>query len=107
MKGCHIHSKKACQLALVVLYAAVLPCRSSNQHLSRQVLIVTCVQWIAPRERAKAVSLTTSGMYLGSAAAMAALPSLLVRTSCLPLCVLCVLLTLAQVSLECPGVQLT
>lgn len=32
------------------------------------------VQVIPPAERAKAVSLTTSGMYLGSAAAMLALP---------------------------------
>ena len=32
------------------------------------------VQWIPPHERAKAVSLTTSGMYLGSAAAMLMLP---------------------------------
>ncbi|GMH45831.1 hypothetical protein BSKO_13794 [Bryopsis sp. KO-2023] len=32
-------------------------------------------QWIPPTERAKATSLTTSGMYLGSAAAMYALPS--------------------------------
>ena len=33
-------------------------------------------QWIPPHERAKAVSLTTSGMYLGSAASMWLLPSL-------------------------------
>jgi len=33
-------------------------------------------QWIPPHERAKAVSLTTSGMYLGSAAAMLMLPSI-------------------------------
>jgi len=33
------------------------------------------MQWIAPHQRAKAVSLTTSGMYLGSAAAMLILPS--------------------------------
>ena len=32
------------------------------------------LQWVPPHERAKAVSLTTSGMYLGSAAAMLALP---------------------------------
>ena len=32
------------------------------------------MQVIPPAERAKAVSLTTSGMYLGSAAAMLALP---------------------------------
>lgn len=32
--------------------------------------------WVPPTERARAVSLTTSGMYLGSAAAMLALPSL-------------------------------
>ncbi|KAG1674435.1 hypothetical protein FOA52_012963 [Chlamydomonas sp. UWO 241] len=32
-------------------------------------------QWIPPHERAKAVSLATSGMYLGSAAAMWVLPS--------------------------------
>lgn len=31
--------------------------------------------WVPPTERARAVSLTTSGMYLGSAAAMLALPS--------------------------------
>ena len=36
---------------------------------------------MAPKERAKAVSLTTSGMYLGSAAAMAALPYLQVSFS--------------------------
>ena len=33
------------------------------------------MQWIPPHERARAVSLTTSGMYLGSAAAMLILPS--------------------------------
>ncbi len=33
-------------------------------------------QWIPPHERARAVSLTTSGMYLGSAAAMLVLPNL-------------------------------
>ncbi|KAK9804281.1 hypothetical protein WJX72_004509 [[Myrmecia] bisecta] len=33
-------------------------------------------QWIPPHERARAVSLTTSGMYLGSAAAMQVLPSI-------------------------------
>lgn len=33
-------------------------------------------QWIPPHERARAVSLTTSGMYLGSAAAMLILPAL-------------------------------
>lgn len=32
-------------------------------------------QWIPPHERARAVSLTTSGMYLGSALAMLVLPS--------------------------------
>ncbi|KAF5827740.1 major facilitator superfamily domain-containing protein [Dunaliella salina] len=32
-------------------------------------------QWIPPHERARSVSLTTSGMYLGSAAAMLVLPS--------------------------------
>jgi len=32
-------------------------------------------QWIPPHERARAVSLTTSGMYLGSAAAMWVLPT--------------------------------
>ena len=37
------------------------------------------VQWIPPHERAKAVSLTTSGMYLGSAAAMLLLPSIAAR----------------------------
>lgn len=35
-------------------------------------------QWIPPHERARAVSLTTSGMYLGSAAAMLVLPSVAV-----------------------------
>lgn len=35
--------------------------------------------WVPPTERARAVSLTTSGMYLGSAAAMLALPSLAAR----------------------------
>ena len=34
------------------------------------------MQWIPPHERARAVSLATSGMYLGSAGAMAALPGL-------------------------------
>ena len=34
------------------------------------------MQWIPPHERARAVSLTTSGMYLGSAAAMLFLPAL-------------------------------
>ena len=38
-----------------------------------------CEQWVAPKERAKAVSLTTSGMYLGSAAAMAVLPFIQVQ----------------------------
>ena len=33
------------------------------------------LQWIPPNERAKAVSLSTSGMYLGSAGAMLVLPS--------------------------------
>lgn len=33
------------------------------------------MQWIPPHERARAVSLATSGMYLGSAGAMLALPS--------------------------------
>ena len=33
------------------------------------------VQWIPPHERARAVSLTTSGMYLGSAAGMLLLPT--------------------------------
>ena len=32
-------------------------------------------QWIPPHERARAVSLTTSGMYLGSAASMLVLPT--------------------------------
>lgn len=32
-------------------------------------------QWIPPHERARSVSLTTSGMYLGSATAMWALPA--------------------------------
>jgi len=36
-------------------------------------------QWIPPTERARAVSLTTSGMYLGSAAAMQALPGVAAR----------------------------
>lgn len=35
------------------------------------------MQWIPPHERARAVSLTTSGMYLGSASAMLLLPALL------------------------------
>ena len=33
-------------------------------------------QWVPPHERARAVSLATSGMYLGSAGAMLALPAL-------------------------------
>lgn len=33
-------------------------------------------QWVPPHERARAVSLSTSGMYLGSAMAMLALPSI-------------------------------
>lgn len=47
--------------------------------LLRTTLRVCCFhapQWIPPHERARAVSLTTSGMYLGSAAAMLALPAL-------------------------------
>ncbi|KAL3151824.1 hypothetical protein ABBQ38_012791 [Trebouxia sp. C0009 RCD-2024] len=36
-------------------------------------------QWIPPHERAKAVSLSTSGMYLGSAAGMLVLPSIAAR----------------------------
>lgn len=32
-------------------------------------------QWIPPQERARSVSLTTSGMYLGSATAMWVMPS--------------------------------
>ena len=36
-------------------------------------------KWIPPTERARAVSLTTSGMYLGSAAAMQFLPGVAVR----------------------------
>lgn len=35
-----------------------------------------CLQWIPPHERARAVSLTTSGMYLGSATGMLVLPTL-------------------------------
>ena len=35
----------------------------------------SALQWIPPHERAKAVSLSTSGMYLGSAGAMLVLPS--------------------------------
>lgn len=43
---------------------------------------VACVmQWIPPHERAKAVSLSTSGMYLGSAAGMLVLPSIAARAS--------------------------
>ncbi|DBB12112.1 hypothetical protein WJX82_001890 [Trebouxia sp. C0006] len=38
-------------------------------------------QWIPPHERAKAVSLSTSGMYLGSAAGMLVLPSIAARAS--------------------------
>ena len=37
------------------------------------------LQWIPPHERAKAVSLSTSGMYLGSAAGMLLLPSIAAR----------------------------
>ena len=36
-------------------------------------------QWIPPTERARAVSLTTSGMYLGSAGAMLWLPGVAAR----------------------------
>jgi ACS family sodium-dependent inorganic phosphate cotransporter len=36
-------------------------------------------QWVPPHERARAVSLSTSGMYLGSAAAMLALPGVVAR----------------------------
>lgn len=39
------------------------------------------LQWIPPHERAKAVSLSTSGMYLGSAAGMLVLPSIAARAS--------------------------
>ena len=37
------------------------------------------MQWVAPHERAKAVSLSTSGMYLGSAAGMLVLPGIAAR----------------------------
>ena len=37
------------------------------------------MQWIPPHERAKAVSLSTSGMYLGSAAGMLVLPTIAAR----------------------------
>ena len=43
------------------------------------VPVLSCcdgLQWIPPHERARAVSLTTSGMYLGSAGAMLFLPAL-------------------------------
>ena len=33
-------------------------------------------QWVPPHERSRSVSLTTSGMYLGAAAGMLVLPSL-------------------------------
>ena len=45
-------------------------------HWYQILTAVTAIQWIPPHERAKAVSLTTSGMYLGSATAMLALPSI-------------------------------
>jgi hypothetical protein len=38
--------------------------------------IPLAAQWVPPHERARAVSLATSGMYLGSAGAMAVLPGL-------------------------------
>jgi len=38
--------------------------------------IALAAQWVPPHERARAVSLATSGMYLGSAGAMAVLPGL-------------------------------
>lgn len=46
-------------------------------------------QWIPPHERAKAVSLTTSGMYLGSALAMMILPGMAARfgPGLLPKCI--------------------
>lgn len=43
------------------------------------MLVVLNLQWIPPHERAKAVSLSTSGMYLGSAASMLVLPSIAAR----------------------------
>lgn len=43
------------------------------------IFVVLLVQWIPPHERAKAVSLSTSGMYLGSAAGMLVLPSIVAR----------------------------
>ncbi len=44
------------------------PCPDSRRPLA--------AQWVPPHERARAVSLATSGMYLGSAGAMAVLPGL-------------------------------
>lgn len=43
--------------------------------------VACAMQWIPPHERAKAVSLSTSGMYLGSAAGMLVLPSIAARAS--------------------------
>ena len=44
-----------------------------------RMLVMLTLQWIPPHERAKAVSLSTSGMYLGSAAGMLVLPSIVAR----------------------------
>ncbi|KAL6757466.1 major facilitator superfamily domain-containing protein [Haematococcus lacustris] len=71
----------------MVSFATPSDARSTNRIIAARVCIgvaqgflipsvhTVLSQWIPPHERARAVSLTTSGMYLGSAAAMLFLPS--------------------------------
>lgn len=62
------------------------PVSAARTHilLSPQGFLIPAVHtvlaaWVPPVERARAVSLTTSGLYLGSAAAMLALPTVVAR----------------------------
>lgn len=68
-------------LQLFRLSCRKLPRYIGHRHLHAGMLnfVVLVVQWIPPHERAKAVSLSTSGMYLGSAAGMLVLPSIAAR----------------------------
>ena len=50
-----------------------------NSNATTKINALCSLQWIPPHERAKAVSLSTSGMYLGSAAGMLVLPSIAAR----------------------------
>mmetsp|Transcript_13965 Transcript_13965/g.24485 ORF Transcript_13965/g.24485 Transcript_13965/m.24485 type:complete len:437 (+) Transcript_13965:60-1370(+) len=76
-----------------LLWSAVSFCTPSDARNTRAIIFArVCIgiaqgflipsihtvlsQWIPPHERARAVTLTTSGMYLGSAAAMLVLPAL-------------------------------